>query len=58
MKLLVKMIDLPQGKRPVLTDEDGNMLPCQMATEMHVPAEGPGTVTVTFIIDDDRLRLA
>ncbi len=60
MKLTLRILDNalgPAGGCLVLCDEKGNMLPGQMLVEYGQGVSEPGTVTITFRIDGDNLRL-
>lgn len=54
MKLMIKMIDLHNTGRavPLLCDEDGNVIPCQVQTSLDSgqPRDRP-MFTVSFLID-------
>lgn len=61
MKLIAKIVDaavVPGGRALLLHDEQGVALPNQLIATLEQP--GPGersSVTVTFVIDGDQVRL-
>lgn len=59
-KLLVKFVDAPSvagGKAAVLCDERGVVLPAQIETKLEFSFDGPATITVTFVIAGDEIRI-
>lgn len=57
MKLQVRPVDTPRGPKVVLCDESGAMLPNQRDVVLTCGIDRADTVTVTFVIDDDKLRI-
>lgn len=59
MNLTVRIIEAPAllgGKAMALCTEDGEVLPMQTRCVMDADMNG-GTITATFIIDGDRIKL-
>lgn len=46
------------GGALVLCDEDGNMLPGQQGCVLETEIEEEGVLTVRFIVDGERVRIA
>ncbi|HSH41352.1 MAG TPA: hypothetical protein VK973_04430 [Arenicellales bacterium] len=56
-RLLVRMVETPRGIKPMLADAEGNLLPMQIASSIEASADELTTVTVTFAVDEDRVRM-
>lgn len=60
MNLTVRFIDapaMPGGKALALCDADGNMLPMQQHTEFENGVHDGATITVTFRVDGEQVRI-
>lgn len=58
--MYLKMINtdaLPSKKAWVLFDDNGQMLPGQQACTIAQKVLEPTTVTVTFVVDGDKIRI-
>lgn len=56
--LHVDIVDVPGiGKALAVFDQNGDMLPCQRMVETHTELDCIQTVTVTFVVDGDRVRI-
>ncbi|UQS92508.1 hypothetical protein M5C90_15760 [Pseudomonas chlororaphis subsp. piscium] len=59
MKLVLKRVER-EGDMPcpfALHAEDGQILPCQVSTNMDSEGARPPTLTVTFTVDGDQIKV-
>ncbi|MGS0546541.1 hypothetical protein ACU8WE_28905 [Pseudomonas parakoreensis] len=59
MNLILKRVER-EGAEPcpfALYTEEGEMLPCQVSTALDSKGARPPTLTVTFTVDGDRIKV-
>ena len=56
-KLIVRTIQTPTGPKVMLCDDQGTALPMQRETVVTCGIEQIDTITVTFLIDGDKVQL-
>lgn len=56
-KLIVRTIQTPTGPKVMLCDDQGTALPMQRETVVTCGIEQVDSITVTFLIDGERIAL-